>query len=67
MKIVRNNDYGGYGLSPLAVLEYAKLKGITLFCYKGDRLLATNYRKVPNEEAKSMKQYDVDFLTRGSW
>ena len=34
MKVVKNNCYGGFGLSPIAVLEYAKLKGIELFVYK---------------------------------
>ena len=34
MKIVRNNCFGGFSLSPLAVMEYAKLKGIELFIYK---------------------------------
>ena len=33
MKVVKNDDYGGFGLSPLAVMEYAKLKGIELFVY----------------------------------
>ena len=33
MKIVKNGCFGGFGLSPLAVMEYAKLKGIELFAY----------------------------------
>lgn len=33
MKIVRNDCFGGFSLSPLAVMEYAKLKGIKLFAY----------------------------------
>lgn len=40
MKIVRNDCFGGFRLSPLAIMEYAKLKGIELFAYddKGYRL-----------------------------
>lgn len=33
-KIAYNNCFGGFGLSPLAQKEYAKLKGIDLFFYK---------------------------------
>lgn len=33
-KIVYNTCFGGFGLSPLAQQEYAKLKGITLYFYK---------------------------------
>lgn len=64
MKIVRNNDYGGYGLSPLAVLEYAKLKGIKLFAYENPIFNKGQLcKKLTNEEAEQKKQYDVDFST----
>ena len=33
MKVVINADYGGFGLSSKALLEYAKRKGITLYFY----------------------------------
>lgn len=68
MKIVRNNDYGGYGLSPLAVLEYAKLKGIVLFPYGdngyNDDYSYRDYTKLTEEQAKGMRQYDVYYSTK---
>ena len=36
IKVVKNDCYGGFQLSPLAVMEYAKLKGIELFAYDMD-------------------------------
>jgi len=35
MKIVINKCFGGFGLSPLAIEEYAKRKGITLYTDEG--------------------------------
>jgi hypothetical protein len=34
MKLVVNKCYGGFGLSPIAILEYLKLKGKDCFFYK---------------------------------
>jgi hypothetical protein len=36
MKIVLNKCYGGFGLSPIAIKEYLKLKGKDCFFYKKD-------------------------------
>lgn len=36
MKIVVNKCYGGFGLSPIAIKEYLKLKGKECFFYKKD-------------------------------
>ena len=36
MKIVVNKCYGGFGLSPIAIKEYLKLKGKDCFFYKKD-------------------------------
>lgn len=36
MKIVVNKCYGGFGLSPIAIKEYLKLKGKECFFYKED-------------------------------
>ena len=35
MKVVYNNCFGGFGLSPEALTEYAAKKGITLTWYEG--------------------------------
>jgi hypothetical protein len=34
MKVVLNKCYGGFGLSPLAIVHYLKLKGLPCFFYK---------------------------------
>lgn len=36
MKVAYNGCFGGFGLSPLALTEYAKLKGLTLTWYWQD-------------------------------
>ena len=36
MKIVLNKCYGGFGLSPIAIKEYLKLKGKDCFFYQKD-------------------------------
>ena len=36
MKIVLNKCYGGFGLSPIAIKEYLKLKGKDCFFYQTD-------------------------------
>jgi hypothetical protein len=53
MKIVINRCYGGFGLSPKAVMRYAELKGFTL--YQDDSSsLVTSFYKVPVDEYKNM-------------
>jgi len=45
-KIVYNTCFGGFGLSNLALKEYAKLKGIELFFYKNDYLYSEDKKGV---------------------
>lgn len=55
MKLVVNKCYGGFGLSPIAIIEYLKLKGKECFFYKknyDDKL----YHRVELHKASS---YDV--------
>lgn len=62
-KIVINTQFGGFGLSHEAIMEYAKLKGITLYAWpdeisekeygKGlplDKYFLVHYTTVPREE-----------------
>lgn len=52
MKIVVNKCWGGFGLSPVAINEYLKLKGKECFFYKKDydtKML----NRVPIEEASN--------------
>ena len=51
MKLVVNRCFGGFGLSPLAQLEYLKLKGKECFFYIGG--LREPYKKIPIEAAKN--------------
>jgi hypothetical protein len=55
MKLVINKCYGGFGLSPIAIIEYLKLKGKDCFFYKknwDDKL----YHRIELSEATN---YDV--------
>ncbi len=55
MKLVVNKCYGGFGLSPIAIIEYLKLKGKECFFYKknyDDKL----YHRVELSDASN---YDV--------
>lgn len=50
-KIVINKCWGGFGLSHEAILEYAKLKGITLYLEKKDSCIRLwKYWTVPENE-----------------
>lgn len=60
MKVVINKCYGGFGLSPKAVMRYAELAGITLH-HDGDGF-CDHYYKVPAEQYK--KQYEESERTR---
>ena len=60
VKIVINRCYGGFSLSHKAVMEYAKLKGITLYVHETP--YCTEYTKVPWDEYKGGKGlYFCDF------
>lgn len=50
MKIVRNDCYGGFGLSPLAIKEYAKLKGFEVFAYRDKSGEFGTYLRLDTEE-----------------
>ncbi len=47
-KIVINRCYGGFGLSHEAIMRYAELKGIKLYC--DDNSVISNYYTVPVDE-----------------
>lgn len=54
MKIVINKCYGGFGLSPKAVMRYAELAGLTL--YHDSDGFCDHYYKVPAEEYKKLSK-----------
>lgn len=56
MKVVINRCYGGFGLSHKAVMEYAKLEGLTLYPHKDS--LITHYTTIPWEEYKTLEEKD---------
>lgn len=51
MKIVINKCFGGFGLSPLALKEYAKLKGKECYFFKVD--FNGHYTEITLEEASN--------------
>ena len=54
MKIVINKRYGGFRLSHEAIIEYARIKGITLYAYVDDRSKgADGYRPYNSEIDKN--------------
>lgn len=61
MEIVINSCFGGFGLSPLAELEYLKRKGKTAFFYKQTKYKhregVNEYRKVKPEEVDGLFSY----------
>ena len=46
MKVAYNDCYGGFGLSPLALTEFAKRKGLNLHWYKSEGHSPTTYTRV---------------------
>lgn len=52
MKVVINKCYGGFGLSPKAVMRYAELAGITL--HHDSDGFCDHYYKVPAEQYKKL-------------
>lgn len=50
MKIVINDCYGGYSLSPLAIKELAKIKGKECYFFEA-RLGSKEYKQITLEEA----------------
>ena len=52
MEIVINDCYGGFGLSPLAIKELAKLKGKE--CYFFDMMIDGKYKPLTLKQAKKI-------------
>ncbi len=57
MKIVINNDWGGYGLSHEAVMRYAEIKGIKLYPDKKQGFYL--YYIVPKEQYEKAHAEDI--------
>lgn len=64
MKIVINSEYGGFGLSDLAIDRYIELSGAKLFKHYDEIWKQTNYYYVPYEEYKKVHKND---LTKTEW
>jgi len=58
MELVINGCYGGFGLSPEALMHYAKLKGITLYAEKGT--FGTQFYTTPAENRERGEGYLSD-------
>lgn len=60
MKVVINRCFGGFGLSPLAVKEYLKRKGMECFCY--DDSCRDKLKKVDFESANIFVSFSTKDL-----
>ena len=67
-KIVINNCYGGFSLSPLAVKRYFKIKypEVQLFFYKLEYFPSESYKKVPIGEADTIVSKDLGDFYEGT-
>lgn len=54
MKVAYNNCFGGFELSPLALTEFAKKKGLTLHWYKSEGFSPATYTKVDGIPKESL-------------
>lgn len=55
-KIVYNACYGGFSLSHKAIMRYAELKGIKLYCHKETGFSFNHYTTVPWEEYERINE-----------
>jgi len=61
MKVVINNDFGGFGLSHKATLRYAELKGIEIYSFKDKEGFGSGL--VPYEEGEGKEPYLIYYYT----
>lgn len=59
MKIVKNNCFGGFGLSPKAFKRYAELKGKTAYFFGINFTNNIKYRPLTTEEAEGEIMFSV--------
>jgi hypothetical protein len=62
MKVVINNKYGGFSLSPEGVMRYAEIKGITLYPEADEKWkslnIVTYWKCPPDRRPKVLKDSD---------
>lgn len=59
MKIVLNNDYGGFNLSPIALYMYLMAKGQTAYFYIDVSIYDDNYQKEYEYRLVSLKEIET--------
>ena len=75
MKVILNKCYGGFGLSPVATMMYAKKKGVTLYPYNYDGIDDLKFIKDINDcdsvdffftknYGDKVYEYHIDWTTR---
>lgn len=63
MEVVVNKCYGGFGLSPKAVTDYAKLAGIEIFLYVDNESVSEKeYKKISLEDLSKEDHFIVYYL-----